>query len=216
MLLVLDDFWCGNNPLPTLWNWVQNPLAPNWSSVLVMLSPLNVVRGTLFDSGEECLFLGWPFLREWRIWKHFVWVAFLCFVQECKTSCHAVSQFWGPKTAQLLLTTLQSSLLVFSYAISRFYSHGSMGGERKTTFFSDQKSSFLFDNVFCTTCLELRLNLPVCKHDFLHFENQDCVCLFPDFSPFLIIHNSVYIAVLKLSPRSSQYPGMWYSKTNTS
>ena len=45
--------------------------------------------------------------------------------------------------------------------------------------------------MFYTKCLELRLNSPACKHYFLLFENQNCICLPPDFCPSLIIHNSV-------------------------
>lgn len=63
--------------------------------------------------------------------------------------------------------------------------------EGKTPFFPGQKSSFLFNNTFYTKCLELRLNSPACKHYFLLFENQNCICLPPDFCPSLIIHNSV-------------------------
>lgn len=164
--------------LPTYWNWVQHLS----SSQLILCTS---------DVG-----LFWCFQKDFRltlqsneatwadffVWQCQVWVAFFCWRWGYKISCYcAVPPFIGSWNSSACYHTLDFS---FTMSLMPF-----PGG--KNPFCPGQKSSFLFNNVFYTKCLELKLNSPACKHYFLLFENQNCICLPPDFCPSLIIHNSV-------------------------
>ena len=131
----------------------------------------------------------------------------------CRYARHPGILFSSSGAPQLFSLFLPPFRVLFFFCtMSRFYSCVQLGEVGKNTILLIPEV-FFCNNVFHSTCLELRLNSPVYKHDYLF--------LFFSFlkikTTFASLQNSLPLLICtilsrqqfeNLSPRSFRYPGM--------